>query len=321
LVASTTLWDFGRTLNSVRTASHLSDAQKAETELTQNNADIQAARLYFECARYQSQFEAWSFVVSQAQLVSKEVERFVRTGQRSVVERYLSRSQLEEAQTAQTDSRENIRLSRQRLQILTRMPLDELRCPTLHEIPIAPPTPPVGTNPLVLRASENALAAKSQVDRARDDFFPQVKAFAGVGALENTRVVPKEDYAVGVGLQIPLFDGFETLNSVESAESNEQAKQDLVAAAHDEIELTNARYAQLIDSDQVRLVNLNSELKLADQAFNVAKDRYFSLQGTLVDLREALRNLMRTRTARIDTEEEYMLAITEQKIFNEAKFR
>src|SRR6185437_7032110 len=124
-----------------------------------------------------------------------------------------------------------------------------------------------------------------------------------------------------VGLQIPLFDGFETLNSVESAESNEQAKQDLVAAAHDEIELTNARYAQLIDSDQVRLVNLNSELKLADQAFNVAKDRYFSLQGTLVDLREALRNLMRTRTARIDTEEEYMLAITEQKIFNEAKFR
>lgn len=317
LVADATLWDFGRTSAEVRQAEHLSAAQKAQTTLTRYDVDTSAAQLFFDCVRDQSQLDAWSFVVSQAQVVATEVNRFVKTGQRSIVERFLSRSQLEEAQTNQKDFEERTALARKRLQVLTRLPLRRLQCPSIDLVALPRnAAAPAGENPLLVRASEKIQAAKARVDRVRADFMPKLKAFAGVGALENTRVVPKEDYAVGVGITLPLFDGFETLNGLDQSRAQEAAQESYRAAALDRIDAVNARYDQIVESSHVRVEHLLGELALAHQGFTVAKSRYFSMQGTLVDLREALRNLMRTRSETINAKAEYELARTENNIFN-----
>ena len=317
LIATTTLWDFGRTSASVHAADHLWEAQKSQTQLAQIDVDSLAARLFFDCARYESQLVAWTQMYTETRIVSGEVERFVKTGQRSIVERYLSQAQLAEALTNQTDFAEKLRLAERKLQVLTRMPLELLQCPSLvvAEKQIQP-SPAAVENPILTRANHTAEAAQDQVDATRADFLPKLKAFAGVGALENSRLVSKQDYALGVGVTFPLFDGFKTLNGLEGARAYAFEKEKLINAAQDQIDLTNAQFEQVIESSMTRLSHLHDEQTLADEGFKVAKSRYFSMQGNLIDLREALRNLMRVRSETIDTQAQYDLAVVEQNLFN-----
>ena len=46
----------------------------------------------------------------------------------------------------------------------------------------------------------------------------------------------------------------------------------------------------------MKLRHLVYELDLGNEAFTVAKKRYFSLEGNLIDLRDAFKNLSRVRT-------------------------
>lgn len=319
LLASAIIWDFGRTLNSVRSAEHLSLAQKAQTDLTRQDVDVSAAQLFYECVRFRSQRDAWSFMNLEAAVIAKEVERFVRTGQRSIVERYLSRAQLEESLTNMQDYQESMHGAEERLRIFTRLAIQQLDCPALEQLSLDSASSAktvTDGNPLLTRADENARAAEAQVNAAKDDFLPVVKGFAAVGAMEHSRLVPKQDYAVGVGVQLPLFDGFKTRNQVKAAQAQLESREELIEASRDQIDLTNAKYDQLIGTTQTRLTHLERELSLAQEGFRVAKKRYFSLQGNLVDLREALRNLMRTKSEAIDARLDLTLAKTEKEIFN-----
>ena len=46
-------------------------------------------------------------------------------------------------------------------------------------------------------------------------------------------------------------------------------------------------------SARVRVQHLDGELRIALDAFNVAKKRYFGMKGDLVDVRDSLKNLER----------------------------
>ena len=63
-----------------------------------------------------------------------------------------------------------------------------------------------------------------------------------------------------------------------------------------------SHYEQVISGARSKLQHLHGELKLAKKAFNLAKSRYHSAEGSLTDLRETLRNLSRIVAAINDAE-------------------
>src|SRR5208282_5592852 len=89
----------GRTYAGVRTAEVLEKLEREGFAVGRYAVDVDLLQTFYECARYRSEREAWSSLHDETELVAKEVSRFVDTGQRSVVDRYLAQAQVEEART------------------------------------------------------------------------------------------------------------------------------------------------------------------------------------------------------------------------------
>jgi outer membrane protein len=268
--------------------------------------------------RYRSQAATWKFVLEQASVIAKEVSRFVSTGQRSVVERYLASSQVQEAQTARADAVERARIALERLRLLTGLKDPGLDCPQVASLAETPELKqiPAPANPLVARAEHVAESSRAAVSGAKAGHLPRLVAFASVGALDAARLVEKRDYAVGVGLQLPLFEGLRVTREVERAQAEAQAREADAQAIRLETDEQNSRFDEAIRAAQARLKFLGPELKAANEGFGVAKKRYLALQGTLVDVREALRNLTHTRTVITDTQVDWISAGVAKALYN-----
>ena len=103
LVLEQNVWDFGRTSDSVLLAEKETDLSKKDTLVSGLKVGQVAQEVYFVCSRDRSLANVYSRITSESALVQKEVENFVRVGQRSVVDKYLSKSQTEEVRTLAED--------------------------------------------------------------------------------------------------------------------------------------------------------------------------------------------------------------------------
>ncbi len=65
------------------------------------SVDLDLLKTFYACSRYRSDREAWDKLHDETELVAREVVRYVDTGQRSIVDKYLSQAQVEEARTNQ----------------------------------------------------------------------------------------------------------------------------------------------------------------------------------------------------------------------------
>src|SRR6185437_13242271 len=97
LVSDLTLVDFGRQADIEATKQTLKAAE-AQVQVARFQVDQSALQTYIDASRARGQRDAAHQVVDDTKGVEKEVVRFVRTGQRSVVERLLVHDQTTEAE-------------------------------------------------------------------------------------------------------------------------------------------------------------------------------------------------------------------------------
>jgi outer membrane protein len=138
--------------------------------------------------------------------------------------------------------------------------------------------------------------------------------------MEDAHIVDKQDYGYGVALTIPIFDGFKTKNGVKSAEQEVNHQERMVDDSRYRIDLANAKYDQIIESSKGRAADLVEESDNTSIAFNVAKKRYLAVQGSLLDLREAIRDLASVQNSLIEAKTDYWFALTEKAVFNGGRF-
>jgi outer membrane protein TolC len=316
LVLKQIIWDFGRTLNAVAAAKGETETRKAETEVSRYQVELSAMRAYLECSRARSLKDTWHELREESELIAKEIGRFVKTGQRSVVERYLVDAQTEEAVTAEVSFAEQYQAATKLLGVLAGV--HELGC---SELPANAPSQAAipethAGNPSVKRASLDLETAKARLDQARAGHLPQIVGVASVGDVDQARLVEKQSYAVAAGIILPLFDGLKTTSEVRRAEAQITEKESELSAAQQRLDELNSRLDEVIGSLRARLDHLVHEQELAETGFKLAKKRYFAFQGNLVDLREALRNITRTRTQLRDSTAEYMEALESKRLLN-----
>lgn len=310
LVSKMTLFDLSRGHGVDASRSRL-EAARAQTRVARYTLDQAALRVYFDAVRDRGQMEAWREVGAEIAKVVKDVDRLVRTGQHSPVERLLIGDQADDAEMTAAAYAERYRIALRRLALLTALPEDGLACPapaSLSESALAAITP--GTaSPAVERAEAEAAAAKSAAEQAFAENYPTVTALGSVGGMEKVRLVQRIDYSAGVGISLPLFEGFRT-RSRASAARNASAERDFAAlGARLELDEADAAYDEVMASSRVKLAYLDRELEAAQRTLELAKQRYLSFEGPLVDVRESIRNLARVRAQRNDAKVDLLLAL------------
>ena len=316
LVAQQKLFDFGQTLNGVRAAESTARRQREETGIVRYQVDTEALRAFYDCAKNRTQKEEWKKLVDEAALVAREVTRFVKTGQRSVVDRYLAEAQKEEALTAAADYEQRQQSASQRIAVLTGLKPDESQCITLPED--ASTGYPSGESPYLSTAKQDLEAAKARLDQTKAFNYPVLVGVGSFGYLQDARVVPKQDYALGAGLILPLFEGGRISAQVDRAAAAVTEKESEVSATQQRLDDLNTQLDQSIGSAHVRMDHLNTEATLARDGFAIAKKRYLAFQGTLIDVREALRNLSRTETDLIRARSEFLQSRGLKELLNGA---
>lgn len=316
-LATDTLFDFGRTYFNVKTARQLEELQRERGAVDKYAVDLDVLRTFYACSRFRSEHEIWNGLHGEIQLVAKEVVRYVDTGQRSIVDKYLAQAQVEEARTNRNYFESRMNSTVARLGLLTGSVEKDLTCPALPNLSESVPLYPTGAvNPYIEQSQTEVELAKSRLSGQKADYLPKVVGVASVGTMEHVRLVNSADYSGGLGIVLPLFDGLGIQHRVGEARAALDAQRQELGAVRLQMDEINARYDEIIDASRARIEHLQREQKLAEEGFSVAKNRYFKFQGTLVDLRDAVRNLGRIETDMRDTQANLLEAAGSKALLN-----
>lgn len=316
LVVQQTVYDFGRTYYDVEASKSEVEFSKQDTRVTVYEVKQLALRTFYDCTFFRTQRDTWERLSHESGIITREAQKFVNTGQRSIVDRYLSKAQTEEALTAEAFYAERLKKATEELAVIMGV-ANNFTCPALPAQLTNTLNPDLGieSSPILERAIINTRVADARLKQQKAGFYPKIIAVASAGTIADSRLVNKKDYAAGIGVVLPLFD-LHTSGEIKRAQAIASATEKEVESQRQYLGIMNARYDEVIRSSQVRLEHLKNEFSLANEAFNTAKHRYFALEGDLIDLREAFRNLARVDTEIDDTRTKLMQASGSKALLN-----
>jgi outer membrane protein len=319
MTGNLTLFDWSRGYG-VQAARSEWKAIQDETQVARYSVDQEALQIYLEASRFRGQRDSYKQIAGYVADVATQVEMFVKTGQRSVVDRLLVQDQTTDAQMTAAAFDERYQVALKRLALATGVALDQMA--TLD--PAALSDQSLGfvgqgtVSPLVTQAAAQAEAAHSQVSAASAQNLPRVNATASVGDMDEARLVTKHDYAGGFGVTLPIFEGYRIQSQIHQAQALAAQRDQDLNAVRFQLDELNAHYDEIINASRVQLDYLQKELEVAQRAFELAKKRYYNFQGTLVDVREAVRNLERIQSEVIDVKSDLLLALGSKALLNGA---
>lgn len=295
LLAQQTLFDFGRTYYNVETAKKEATLSHQNTRVTSAQVLTLALQTYYDCSLYRTQRDTWKSLGQESNFIMKEAGHFVQTGQVSIEDKYLTQSQLEQANTAVEFFNERMKQSILELAIIMGAPPNTVMCPRLPVV-VKAPLRDYGPDesPFMEVARASLAVSQSQLKKDAANYLPTFVGVASVGDMQQSRFVEKQDYAMGLGLNIPLFN-WGTITRVKQDEAQIAFKEQNIVSQRVIVRENETKFDIVSESAKIRLRGLYTELATAQEGYKVAKQRYFNLQGTLVDLQEAYTDLARVQ--------------------------
>jgi outer membrane protein len=322
MVGNLTLFDWGRSF-SVQTAKSALKAVQEETEVARYSVDQTALQYYLEASRFQGQRDSYKQIAGYVKDVAAQVDMFVKTGQRSVVDRLLVQDQTTDAEMTAAAFDQRYQVALKRLALAIGMGADRMTCadPSALSDQSLGLSVAATVSPLVTQAAAQAEAAHSAISIASAQNMPKVNATASVGDMDEARLVNKRDYSGGFGVTVPLFEGYRIQSQIHQAQALAAQRDQDLNAVQLQLDELNAHYDEIINASRVQLDYLQKELEVAERAFQLAKKRYYEFQGTLVDVREAVRNLERIQSEVIDVKADLLLALGSKALLNGARIQ
>ncbi len=307
LVAQQTLLDFGEAKSRVAASEQEVQTKKLETAIERQNVKIAALTNFYDCERLATLRDLYEGLLKQTRGISEEVKGFVKTGQRSVVDRYLADAQVEDIITARDEQLARLKQSEQALSLLVGKP--SVSCSYLPEVnPSQPGAETFDTHPYIEVVKSEAKAEGKRKEMVKRQLLPKVSALVTVGDMEKARLVDEKNYAVGLAISMPLYDG--------SARDHEISRSDALIASYQaqaesrrlELQRSDLKLSEERAAAEARLFHAQKRIKDSKKAFALAKERYTNSEGSLTDLREASSLLARDQTALIDAKAKYLIA-------------
>lgn len=303
----------------LETTRYLLKAAQAQTRMIRYQVDLAALEIYFDCVRSRGLVAVWQNIIKQINEIVTKVSRLVETGQQSPVDLWLVQLQAEDAEMNHSVYAEQYRIGLERLALITGLDKQKIDCPDISSMEVADLNviTPGAISPFVEHAQTVKEAAKYNVREKMAERFPKFMTLATVGNMDRTRLgIKKENYSVGFGVTMPIFEGFRINNGILQAKSLFTERNENILAEVLNVGELNLFYDGIIESSRIKLQFLDHQSKITYEAINLSEDRYLSFIGPLVDVREAFRDLAMVETKRSDVKVDLLLGLSKKVLVN-----
>ena len=170
----------------------------------------------------------------------------------------------------------------------------------------------IGQRPDLKAAAARVESERAQVSYAHSAFGPKLLAQASYGRLDSDFFPQDKDWAVGVVLQVPIFN-FARSHNLALARS-ELAKEELSRKSLElsvQSEVWNARTG--VSEAWESIVTTRSIVADAAESLRMARERYAAGAGTITDLLDAETNMAHSEMDQVRAEYGYRVALSALK--------
>jgi outer membrane protein TolC len=283
----------------IQVAKRQLDYRRALTALTRYHVDVQVSDAYFRASSYKGLAAAWQEVGAfMYNVMVKEVRPLMRSGYQNPVDELLVKDEVTEAGIEKAKDQASYRDARKALAALMGQKEWDFSIPaplSLSSGAVAIFIP--GVSPYVKVAAANLDVSKKFRKEEWAQHMPVVHAQAGLGNATNIPHDEEKNLEGGVGVEMPIFEGFRIVSQVEAASNMIIQRQAEADDAQLQVDFGTAKLDRVIDSAKEAIARLAGEFSDDLRALNLARYRYTNFQGPLVDVREALRDLARVRAS------------------------
>lgn len=290
--AAWTIWDFGRTSNAIAVARAGQDAAQARVRAAEERVFLRLLSAFSRVGLFARLEEIADARFERVSVIQKEVVHYVSVGLRSPVDQHLMEALLLSVQGRLAELK-GLRQAAEfdLMEVLSLKGNDPLACrltPPERDLPpeqdffgLAERMP----QPVEARAKlERARAARRAAQAER---WPRLVGVGSVAWADGHRLVDDDDYSAGLGLRLPLFDGFRTKARINQTNRREEAAQ---AELNSVLEMTRSRLKRLYalaGSAAVQQDLAEEEKRTAKKAYDLGQKRYLNRQANLSEFREA----------------------------------
>ena len=314
--ATQLITDFGRTRDLVQSANLHAQAQDQSTEATRTQILIAVDQAYFDDLRAEAVLKVAQDTVSARQLVVDQIGALQRSGLRSTLDLSFANVNLSDAKLLLATAQNNISAAQVQLANTLGLPGQAQQGGFALSPEPAPGPLPNTVQPLVdqaIRDRPDAAALRleqTSAERAakaeHDLYYPTVSA-AGVAGVVPTGVsqVPGQYGAVGVNLNVPVFNGHLFKARQTEAQLRAQAVSQILKDLENRIQ-RDVQVAYLNATTAFQRIGLTTELlEQARMAADLAQARYDIGLGSIVELSDAQLRVTAAQIANSSAEYDY----------------
>ncbi len=312
------LTDFGRTTNLVASANLAAKAENQNALATKEQILITVDQAFYNALQTQAVLTVAQQTVKDRQTVSDQVGALYRSKLKSELDFSFANVNLAQAQLLLLDARNNVNAAQASLSAV--LGFQNLQAFQLVEdtTPVAPP--PDNVDDLISTAftmRPEILALEFQSESAqrfqraeRDLLFPDIRAMGAVGDTPVRNPIISNWYgAVGVNVNIPVFNGFLYTARAHEASLRAEATQEKLRDIRDRIS-RDVRTSWLnAKTAYDRLAVTQQLLDQANLALNLAQARYRLGLGSIVELSQAQLQQTQAEIANVEAGYDYRLSL------------
>jgi outer membrane protein len=310
--------DFGHTMNLVASARLQARADEQSAVATKQDILLAVDQAFYNSLQTHAVLQVAAQTVASRQLLSDQVSALTKSKLRSDLDLSFANVNLAQAKLLYLDALNNDKASMAALSAI-------LGYPTLEAFELVNDTeqlapPPAEVDPLIAEAFAKrpeilALEFQSESDEklhraAHDQMYPAISALAAFGDSPVRDDVIYGPYAaVGVNVQIPLFNGFLFSAKSREADLRTQATRQRLMDLRNRIS-RDVRTSWLAASTAFDRVSVSEQLLAqANQALDLAQTRYKLGLSSIVELSQAQLQQTQAEIGNAQAGYEYRLAL------------
>ncbi len=321
--------DFGRTVNLVSSSKLQEKAQNANALATTEDIVLATDQAFYNALQAQALLKVAQQTVTTRGSVEHQVDELAKNKLKSNLDLSFAQVNLSQAKLLQLDAQNNVDSTLAALTAV--LGFDKETQYELTDDDTQSPPPPPDVDVLIhtalqqrpdLQALTYTQQAAEKFRRAqRDQLFPTISALgiAGVtpvrpdcfgGACFPNYFVSPWYGAVGVNMQVPIFNGFLLISEASEAKFRAQAAGENTRDLRDRV-VRDVRTAWLSANTAFQRIGVTAELaKEADLALSLAQGRYQLGLGSIVELSQAQLQQTDAAIGYVNAQYQYRLALS-----------
>jgi outer membrane protein len=309
--------DFGRTQNLVESSRLHAQAAAQDVQTSRLQVLLQVDRAYYDVIKAQAVLRVAEQTVKDRQLVADQVTALAKSKLKSGVDVSFADVNLAQAKLllvqAQNDQQAGFAA------LSASLGYSDQRTFELADVPV-PSAPPSQFSDLVTQAFKNRPELASQrytqesaekfAKAERDLWFPTISALVTAGVTPVHQAALGDNYAAaGLNVNIPIFEGHLFSARRAQAQFKARAEEENLRDLQDRV-ARDVRVAWLNANTGFQRLDLTSQyLQMANQALDLAQERYKLGLSSIVELSQAQLNQTQAEIEQVSAKYDYAFQI------------